>query len=89
MLYALAIILPPLAVLMAGGRPFQALLNCVLTLFGWIPGVVHAFLVVGEYKADQRMEHATRQQIEAQRRMEEARARAAQKAARDAEKRAR
>jgi uncharacterized membrane protein YqaE (UPF0057 family) len=68
MLYALAIVFPPLAVLMAGGRPFQALLNCGLTLLGWIPGIVHAFLVVGEYKADQRVERATRQQIEAQRR---------------------
>jgi len=56
MLYFLAIILPPVAVLMAGGRPFQALLNCGLTLLGWIPGVIHAFLVIGEHKADKRAE---------------------------------
>ena len=54
MLYFLAILLPPLAVLMAGGRPFQGLLNVGLTILGWIPGVIHAFLVVGEHKADKR-----------------------------------
>jgi uncharacterized membrane protein YqaE (UPF0057 family) len=86
MLYALALLLPPLAVLLAGGRPFQALLNCGLTLLGWIPGVVHAFLVVGEYKADKRMERATRQQIEAQRRLHDA---SVLEEARRAEKRAR
>jgi len=53
MLYFLAIVLPPLAVLLTG-RPFQALLNVILTLLGWIPGVVHAVLVVNEHKADQR-----------------------------------
>lgn len=53
MLYFLAIILPPLAVLLTG-RPFQAILNFFLTLLGWIPGVIHAVLVVNEHKADQR-----------------------------------
>ncbi len=45
MLYFLGIILPPVAVLMVG-KPIQALLNLVLTLLGWLPGVVHAFLVI-------------------------------------------
>ncbi|CAN5534992.1 YqaE/Pmp3 family membrane protein [soil metagenome] len=53
MLYLLAIIFPPLAVLFTG-RPLQALLNVVLTLLLWIPGVVHAILVVNEHKANQR-----------------------------------
>ena len=53
MLYLLAIVLPPLAVLLTG-RPFQAFLNLILTLMLWIPGVVHAILVVNEHKADQR-----------------------------------
>jgi uncharacterized membrane protein YqaE (UPF0057 family) len=52
-LYLLAIILPPIAVLFVG-KPFQALLNLILTLIGWIPGVIHAVLVVNEYKADKR-----------------------------------
>lgn len=53
MLYLLAIILPPLAVLFTG-RPVQALLNVLLTLLFWIPGVLHAILVVNEHKANQR-----------------------------------
>jgi len=53
MLYLLAIIFPPLAVLLTG-RPIQALLNLVLTLCFWIPGVIHAILVVNEHKANQR-----------------------------------
>ncbi len=53
MLYLLAIIAPPLAVLFTG-RPLQALLNFLLTLLLWIPGVVHAILVVNEHKANQR-----------------------------------
>lgn len=63
MLYFLAIVLPPVAVLLCG-KPGQALLNCLLTLLGWIPGSIHACLVVSEYKADQR----NRRQIRAYRR---------------------
>jgi uncharacterized membrane protein YqaE (UPF0057 family) len=55
MLYLLAIIAPPLAVLFTG-RPLQAVLNFLLTLLLWIPGVIHAILVVNEHKANQRAE---------------------------------
>ena len=68
MLYFLAILLPPLAVFLAGGRPVQALLNLGLTLLGWIPGVIHAFLVVGEYKADKRADRMADRQAKAMRR---------------------
>lgn len=54
MLYILAVIFPPLAVLMCG-RPFNAVISLGLTLLFWVPGVVHAFLIVLEYKADKRM----------------------------------
>lgn len=53
MLYLLAILLPPVAVLMAG-KPGQALLNVLLTLLLWIPGMIHALLVVNNYYADKR-----------------------------------
>ena len=53
MLYLLAIIAPPIAVL-ACGKPGAAVLNVVLTFFFWIPGVIHAILVVNEHKADER-----------------------------------
>ncbi|WP_146139929.1 YqaE/Pmp3 family membrane protein [Salsuginibacillus halophilus] len=54
MMYLLAILLPPVAVLIAG-KPFQAVLNLILTLIVWIPGAVHAVLVVKDQKDEERM----------------------------------
>jgi uncharacterized membrane protein YqaE (UPF0057 family) len=53
MRYLLAVILPPVAVLICG-KPIQALLNLVLTLLFWIPGLIHALFVVNGYYADKR-----------------------------------
>lgn len=53
MMYILAILLPPVAVLICG-KPIQALLNLFLTLLFWVPGAVHAVLVVMDRKADKR-----------------------------------
>jgi uncharacterized membrane protein YqaE (UPF0057 family) len=55
MRYLLAIIFPPLAVLLCG-KPVQAILNLVLTLCLWIPGVVHALFVVNSHLDDVRAE---------------------------------
>ncbi|WP_025025721.1 YqaE/Pmp3 family membrane protein [Caldalkalibacillus mannanilyticus] len=54
-MYLLAILLPPVAVLLCG-KPIQALINFFLTLFFWVPGAIHACMVVSEKKADKRME---------------------------------
>ncbi|MCA9292318.1 MAG: YqaE/Pmp3 family membrane protein [Phycisphaerales bacterium] len=59
MRYLLAIILPPVAVLLCG-RPFLALFNLLLTLCFWIPGAVHALFIVHDHKADQRTERMLR-----------------------------
>jgi len=53
MRYLLAIILPPVAVLLCG-KPVQFVLNIFLTLFFWIPDVIHAILVVNNHLADKR-----------------------------------
>jgi uncharacterized membrane protein YqaE (UPF0057 family) len=55
MLYLLATLVPPLAVLFCG-KPFQALLNLIacVTLVGWIPGIIHACFVVSSHHAGQR-----------------------------------
>lgn len=53
MRYFLAIILPPLAVFLCG-KPIQGILNIVLTLLGWLPGVIHALFVVNSHLADKR-----------------------------------
>jgi uncharacterized membrane protein YqaE (UPF0057 family) len=53
MRYVLALLLPPLAVLLCG-KPIQFLLNIVLCLFLWVPGIIHAILVVHEHLNDKR-----------------------------------
>ncbi|MCW5880908.1 MAG: YqaE/Pmp3 family membrane protein [Anaerolineae bacterium] len=57
MLYLLAILIPPLAVLLCG-KPLQALFNLFLTLLLWIPGMLHALFVVHGHYADKRNERA-------------------------------
>ena len=37
--------LPPVAVALKEGIGVQFLINLVLTLIGWLPGVIHAFWV--------------------------------------------
>lgn len=54
MMYLLAIVLPPVAVLFSG-KPVQAFLNVILTLFFWFPGALHAILVVKDKKDEKRM----------------------------------
>ncbi|MFZ3578911.1 YqaE/Pmp3 family membrane protein [Virgibacillus sp. DJP39] len=49
MSYILAVLLPPVAVLFTG-RPVQVLINVLLTIIGWIPGVIHALYVVHKSK---------------------------------------
>lgn len=53
MRYLLAILLPPIAVATVAG-PVTFLLNCFLTLLVWIPGSVHAVLVVNRFYAERR-----------------------------------
>jgi uncharacterized membrane protein YqaE (UPF0057 family) len=49
-LYLIAILLPPLALLLVG-KPIQALVSLLLmlTLIGWIPAAVWAILVVKQH----------------------------------------
>jgi uncharacterized membrane protein YqaE (UPF0057 family) len=58
-MYLLAILLPPVAVLFCG-KPIQALLNFILTLCFWLPGAIHACMVVHEMKQDKRIEKMAR-----------------------------
>ncbi len=71
MLYLIAVLIPPLAVLLCG-KPFQAIVNGALWLLGivltvvfvgWpllLASVVHAIGVVHNYYADQRARRALR-----------------------------
>lgn len=46
LLVILAFILPPLAVGLKEGFSGSFILNIVLTILAWIPGVIHALIVV-------------------------------------------
>jgi uncharacterized membrane protein YqaE (UPF0057 family) len=52
-MYLLAILFPPLAVLICG-KPLQALLNILLTALFILPGIIHALVVVGNRNAERR-----------------------------------
>lgn len=43
-----AIILPPVAVAMRRGLSGAFWLNLLLTLIGWLPGVIHAFYILSK-----------------------------------------
>jgi uncharacterized membrane protein YqaE (UPF0057 family) len=60
MLYLVAVLLPPLAVLLSG-KPFQALLNVILTLLFYIPGLIHAIFVVHNHYADKRTDRLVKE----------------------------
>jgi uncharacterized membrane protein YqaE (UPF0057 family) len=53
MRYFIALIFPPLAVLLTG-RLVQLLLNIILCFLLWIPGIIHALLIVSDSKAKAR-----------------------------------
>jgi uncharacterized membrane protein YqaE (UPF0057 family) len=49
MLYLIAILCPPVAVLFAG-KPDQAFVNLILTVCFYVPGLIHAILVINDAK---------------------------------------
>lgn len=42
----LAILLPPVGVFLATGVSLALLINILLTLLGWLPGVIHAIWII-------------------------------------------
>ena len=51
--YFFCVVCPPVAILLTG-RMGSFLLSLILTLLFWVPGVIHAVLVVMDYDAEQR-----------------------------------
>lgn len=43
----LALIISPVAVFLTVGPTLHFWINIVLYIFGWLPGVIHAFYVMG------------------------------------------
>ena len=53
--YFFCVFAPPVAILLTG-RKGSFLLSLLLTLFGWLPGIIHAILVVNDYEAEKRLQ---------------------------------
>jgi uncharacterized membrane protein YqaE (UPF0057 family) len=47
---ALAILLPPVGVFLTYGLSTTLLINVLLTLLGWIPGVIHAIWAIVKHE---------------------------------------
>lgn len=50
MMYLLGLLLPPLAVFLSGSKT-QTLINIILTMIGWLPGVIHAFFIIHQKRS--------------------------------------
>ena len=57
-LYILAIFIPPLAVLVKRGCGADVLINILLTLLWWLPGVIHAWWVISKHEKRARVVQA-------------------------------
>jgi uncharacterized membrane protein YqaE (UPF0057 family) len=53
--FVLAVLLPPVGIFLTYGVSFTLFLNIVLTVLGWIPGIIHAVWAIAKYeeKAEQ------------------------------------
>ncbi|HCV79443.1 MAG: YqaE/Pmp3 family membrane protein [Zunongwangia sp.] len=45
----LNVLLPPLSVYLKYGANKKFLINLILTLIGWVPGMIHAFIITDRY----------------------------------------
>ncbi|KGX91241.1 YqaE/Pmp3 family membrane protein [Pontibacillus marinus] len=52
MVYVLAVLFPPAAIMVVG-EPKKALLNLVLWLFFIIPAIIHAFFVIDDSREEE------------------------------------
>ena len=57
--YFFCVVFPPLAVLLTA-RVGSFFLSILLTIAGWVPGVIHAILVVNDYHEEMRTERLAR-----------------------------
>lgn len=48
--YALGILLPPVGVFMTYGLSTTLVINILLTILGWVPGVIHAVWAIAKHE---------------------------------------
>lgn len=50
LLYFLALFIPPVPVFVKRGCGADVLINILLWVLGWIPGVIHAFYIISKFE---------------------------------------
>ena len=55
----IAILLPPVGVFLQVGIGKQFWINILLTILGYIPGMVHAVWVIAKYKSDSQRQYGS------------------------------
>ena len=58
-------LLPPIAVIFSTKNPVMWVLSFILTVAGYLPGVILALFVVNKYYADKRSEKQTKAMVRA------------------------
>jgi uncharacterized membrane protein YqaE (UPF0057 family) len=53
---ALAFLLPPVAIFMTYGVSTTLIINVLLTLVGWVPGIIHALWAIAKH--EEKMTHS-------------------------------
>ncbi|MBW4658303.1 MAG: YqaE/Pmp3 family membrane protein [Drouetiella hepatica Uher 2000/2452] len=48
--YALGILIPPVGVFMTYGLSTTLVINILLTILGWLPGVIHAVWAIAKHE---------------------------------------
>ena len=47
--YVLAVVLPPVGVFLTYGLSSALVINILLTLLGWVPGIIHALWAIAKH----------------------------------------
>lgn len=48
--FALGVLVPPLGVFLTYGVSTALIINIVLTLLGWVPGIIHAVWAISKHE---------------------------------------
>lgn len=57
--YVLAVVLPPVGVFLTYGVSSTLVINILLTLLGWVPGIIHAIWAIAKHDEKMKQQETT------------------------------
>jgi uncharacterized membrane protein YqaE (UPF0057 family) len=57
--YVLAVVLPPVGIFLTYGVSTALVINILLTLLGWVPGIIHAVWAIAKHDEKIRAQQTT------------------------------